>query len=807
MLNMSEVSELRQEVEMLRERIRKLTEAGGRMLENVEFESVLEGVVDNACALTDAVCGAIFLSDGGDDDAPMFFSSWGFTAEKFHNVGNLQDAEEIKNYLLTLTSIVRHDDAAEYLVSLGYSGEIAEAMNVRGPLMIAPLRLEGVTVGNFFVAGKSDGASFTEEDEKMLGIFVGQATAAIGNARRFRDEKRARGDLEVLINTSPVGVVVMNARTGRPVTYNQEAGRLVGLLQTGDGTVDEMLDQLIVRRSDGRDIDTTAESLIDLMKKAEKVRAEEIVMEMPDGKSVKALLNATPIWSEDGVVESVIVTVQDLTPLVELQQLRAEFLAMVSHELRTPLASIKGSVTMLLGEPRTLDPNEMLQFFKIIDRQAERMRELINDLLDAARVESGTLAVMPEPTDIASLIDEATSVFVSGGRRQTVVAEVEAGLPAVMADRRRIIQVLGNLLGNAAKQSDDGSKITISAVREGFNVSVSVVDEGVGVSAEMLPYLFRGFSRMRLDVGSSSPDFTGLGLAICKGIIEAHGGRIWGDSQGLGKGATFTMTLQVAEGMEAAGDSVGLYGAGGGELNGQKRILVVDDDPQTLKFVRGVLHEAGYSSIVAMGADEALDMMQKKPDLVMLDLMLPGKDGVDLMRDIQERTDVPTIFISAFGDGVHIARALDAGADDYLVKPFSPTELMARIRASFRRREGYRAVAGEFVLCDLRLDYDKRRVWIRDEPVALTATEYAVLEQLTKNAGEVVGHAHFREGVWGEEHGLEPQVLRTHVGRIRRKLGDDAKMPVYIATVAGLGYRVFAPEQYDTASLRAGSAV
>ena len=290
---------------------------------------------------------------------------------------NVQHVVEIKNYLLTLRSIVRHADVAEYLVSLGYSGEIAEAMNVRGPLMIAPLRLEGVTVGNFFVAGKSNGVSFTEEDEKMLGIFVGQATAAIGNARRFRDEKRARGELEVLINTSPVGVVVMNARTGRPVTYNREAGRLVGLLQNGGGTADDILDQLIVRRSDGRYINTSAESLIDLIKKGERIRVEEMVMEMPDGKSVKALINATPIWSEDGVVESVIVTVQDLTPLVELQQLRAEFLAMVSHELRTPLASIKGSVTMLLGEPRTLDPNEMLQFFKIIDRQAERMRELI----------------------------------------------------------------------------------------------------------------------------------------------------------------------------------------------------------------------------------------------------------------------------------------------------------------------------------------------------------------------------------------------------------------------------------------------
>ena len=792
---MNEVAELRREVETLRDRIRKLTEAGGRLLENVEFESVLEGVVDNACALTDAECGAIFLVDGedGSDDAPFVYCSWGFTVDGWDALVDVPGVDAFKDYLLTLTSIVRHEDAAEYLVSLGYSEKIAEFMNVKGPVMIAPLRLDGVTVGDFYVSGKTNGVSFSEEDEKTLGIFVGQATAAISNARRYRDEQRARRDLEVLINTSPVGVVVMNARTGRPVTYNREAARLVSVLLDRSEAVEEIPDQLIVKSSDGQGIDTSAESLIEQMKKGERLRAEEIVIQTRDGRSVKVLLNATPVWSKEGVVESVIFTVQDLSPIVELQQLRAEFLAMVSHELRTPLASIKGSVTTLLGEPKSLDPNEMLQFFKIIDTQAERMRELINDLLDVALIETGTLAVMPEPTDIASLIDEATSAFISGRRRQTVVAEVEAGLPAVMADRRRIIQVLGNLLGNAAKQSDDGSKITISAVREGFSVSVAVVDEGVGVSPHMLPHLFRGFSRIRSDVGSSAPDFTGLGLAICKGIVEAHGGRIWGDSQGLGKGASFTLTLQVAEGMEAARDGEGRLGGDGVEVEGRTLILVVDDDPQTLKYVRGILHEAGYSSIVAMGADEALDMMEKKPELVILDLMLPGMDGVDLMRQIQGTTDVPTIFISAFGDGVHIARALDGGADDYLVKPFSPTELVARIRASFRRREGYRASRGEFVLHDLKVDYHNRRVWMRDEHVALTATEYAVLEHLTRHAGEVLGHEHFQEGVWGEEQGLEPQVLRTHIGRIRRKIGDDAKLPVYIATVPGLGYRVFAP--------------
>ena len=252
------------------------------------------------------------------------------------------------------------------------------------------------------------------------------------------------------------------------------------------------------------------------------VLAEEIVIQVPDGRRVTTIVNSTPIPSE-GAVETVVVTLQDLTPLAEQERLRAEFLATVSHELRTPLAAVKGSVTTLLEAAGELDPAEMIQFFRIIRDQSDQMRFLIGDLLDVARIETGALSVDPEPTEVRALVDEAGTRFLSGDAKNPLNVELAQDLPLVLADRRRIVQVLSNLLSNAAGYSPEGSPIVVSAQREGVHVAVSVSDRGRGIPAELLPELFRKFSRASVANTVSGVDGSGLGLAICKGIVEAHG--------------------------------------------------------------------------------------------------------------------------------------------------------------------------------------------------------------------------------------------------------------------------------------------
>ena len=186
------------------------------------------------------------------------------------------------------------------------------------------------------------------------------------NARRYRDELRARTDLEVLINTSSVGVAVFDATTGAPVSTNREWQRIIDALLAPGEPSENLRETLTIRRADGRELRLADVPMDQLLRAGEKVRAEEVVFSVPDGRSVTVLLNGNPILSEDGEVERLIVTMQDMTPLEELERLRAEFLATVSHELRTPLVTVRGSVSALLDEPSDMHPAEVRQFYRII---------------------------------------------------------------------------------------------------------------------------------------------------------------------------------------------------------------------------------------------------------------------------------------------------------------------------------------------------------------------------------------------------------------------------------------------------------
>ena len=196
------------------------------------------------------------------------------------------------------------------------------------------------------------------------------------------------------------------------------------------------------------------------------------------------------------------------------------------------------------------------------------------------------------------------------------------------------------------------------------------------------------------------------------------------------------------------------------------RILVVDDDPQTLRHVRDTLAEAGYSPLVTGDHGELGEIVRtEKPALVLLDLMLPGTDGIELMRTVPELADLPVIFISGYGRDETIARALEAGAADYIVKPFSPTELTARIRAALRRN----ADPEPFVLGDLAIDYDRRLVTVAGREVELTATEYELLRVLSHGAGRVLTHETLLRRVWAGRGNGDPKIVRAYVKRLRQQ--------------------------------------
>ena len=776
------------EIAELRDRLSRLSQASLRINESLDFDTVLQGVLDSACSQTGARYGVITILD--ESGQVQDFVTSGLTAEEHRRFTDLPEGMMFFQYLSNIQEPLRLRDFHSHIRSLGLP-EFQPPMTVSTPLpfLAAPIRHLGESVGAFYVGEK--GLEFTPEDEETLVMFASQAALVIANARRHRDEQRARADMETLVNTTPVGVLVFDAKTGGVTSVNREARRIVSGLHMPDGSAEQLLDMLTFRRADGREISLEEFPLAQALSTGETVRAEEIVIEVPDGGSVTTLVNATPIRSEEGEVVSVVVTLQDMTPLEEMERLRAEFLGMVSHELRTPLTSIKGSAATLTEAASDLDPAEMLQFFRIIGEQADYMRDLIGDLLAVARIETGELSVAPAPADVATLVDETRRRFQSGGGRNSLRIDLSPELPLVMADGRRIIQVLSNLLSNAGRHSHESSAIGVSAVREGYHVAVSVTDEGRGIAAERLPHLFRKFSRIDGEDRGRDIAGSGLGLAICKGIVEAHGGRIWAESDGPGLGARFTFTIPVAQ--DAAIGAANLPVRSSRSERERERILVVDDDPQTLRHVRDALTNAGYAPVVAGDPEEALSLVEANdPHLVLLDLMLPGTDGIELMRGILDMADVPVIFLSAYGQEETIARAFENGADDYVVKPFSPMELVARIKAALRKREAseWAEPSEPYVFGDLTVDYAERRVTLAGRPVQLTAIEYGLLFELSANAGRVMTYDRLLQRVWGLRGSGDSRRVRTAAKQLRRKLGDDANNPTYILNEPRLGYRM-----------------
>ena len=782
---MTQVEKLLLEVETLRDRLARLSEASRRITDSLDLESVLQEVLDSARLLTNARYG-VFTLHNDLGDRPTFLTS-GLTPVVTRKLWDWHEGMGIYQYLRGIPEPLRLKDFLGHMKMLGLPEyQPAMPLNMPMPFLAAPIHSLGEVVGHFFLTDKEEGAGyFTSDDEETLVMFASQAALAIANAKRFQNEQMARARLETLIDTSPFGVVVLDAQSGSLVSYNREAARIVKDLQPPDTSFETLLGLVTIRRADGREIPFREFPVAQALKSSETIRAEEIEISGPKGNAVRILVNATPIHLEQNEEpDSLVVTVQDLAALEELDQLKSEFSAMMSHELRVPLSSIKGSAATVLTAPTSFGSTEMLQFFRIIDRQADHMSGLINDLLDVAHIDAGTLSISPEPVPLTELVEIARSTFLSGGSNHKLHIELEPNLPRVMADRRRIAQVLDNLLANAAENSPDASAIRISAVRKGVHIAVTVADEGAGLAAGLLPRLFK-----KGPPGERGP---GLGLAICKGITEAHGGRIWAESDGPGMGALFTFTLPAAveEGAYSSPSSDAPAVTRPYSRRDRIRILVVDDDPVSLRYVRDILSKAGFDPVVTADPGETLRFVkEKKPHLILLDLMLPGSSGIDLMNDIFSVASVPIVFLSAYSQEDIVARAFDMGAADYVVKPFSQTELLARIRAALRNQEVF-PPSTPYVFKGLVVDYAEPSVTLDGSSVRLKPMEYRLLAHLSASAGRSLTYDHLMQHVWGLEGALDLRPLRTAVKTLRRKLGDDAASPTYIFTEPRVGYRM-----------------
>ena len=227
-------------------------------------------------------------------------------------------------------------------------------------------------------------------------------------------------------------------------------------------------------------------------------------------------------------------------------------------------------------------------------------------------------------------------------------------------------------------------------------------------------------------------------------------------------------------------------------MNEQPRVLVVDDEPQILRALRIILRDAGFDVLRASTAEEALDLAaMRPPQAAIIDLVLPDGDGIEVTRSLREWSDMPILVLSAVGEESEKVRALEAGADDYVTKPFGPRELVARLQAALRRadhgkEEPILSVDG------LEVDLASRIVRVDGEEVHLTPIEFDLLRLLVRNRGRLMTHRSLLVEVWGPQYSDDVQVLRAHIANLRRKIEPAGEAPRYIRTDPGVGYRFVA---------------
>ncbi len=223
-----------------------------------------------------------------------------------------------------------------------------------------------------------------------------------------------------------------------------------------------------------------------------------------------------------------------------------------------------------------------------------------------------------------------------------------------------------------------------------------------------------------------------------------------------------------------------------------RKILVVDDEERMVRFIRLNLEHDGFRVVEAFNGNQAINKIRSSlPDMVLLDVMLPDIDGFEVLRIVREVSSVPVIMLTAKGEEDDRVRGLELGADDYITKPFSPRELSSRVRAVLRRTETAGPSTHGLIEVDdrLKIDFDRREVWVEGQLVKLRPTEYRLLYHLVQNAGWVISHDQLLAKVWGYEYRDEPHYVRLYINYLRKKLEEDPSNPKYILTERGVGYR------------------
>jgi PAS domain S-box-containing protein len=654
-----------------------LYEIARELAASLDLDRMLHRTLAEVTTALAAEMGAVFLLDSqAEEVVPETTTNWsggGMPLEVFPSTWQLGQPDE----LVALSDV--QAESTEAWVDMLVDSDIHS-------LMAAPLVANGAFLGFLAVASQRCGA-FDDAHERLFRAVLSQIATAIGNAEVYRlltQQAREMGQMlrqqqeesskSQAILTSIADGVVVNDAEGQTILVNPAAehvlekprGQLIG---------QDFHALFSVFDADGRREAVAAmETLLAIS--ASELRQDFQMMLEAETRVIQAHLS--PVIARRGDSLGVVTILRDITKEVEADRAKNEFVSNVSHELRTPMTAIKGYTDLLYAGSVGPINQEQKRFVKIIKNNAERLTALINDLLDISRVETGRVRFEPRPMQVGDVIAEVVNALAgqAEAKDQTLAYEIVGGLPDVMGDRNRLNQVVTNLVGNAIRYTPPGGEIEVRTYRVEGAVRVDVRDTGIGIAAEDLGHLFERFYRAEHPVVQEIGG-TGLGLAIVKMFVEMHGGRVWVDSE-LGEGSTFTFILPVPAQAEEEGE---VRQVPPGLMARTRTILVVDDDPDAAELIEMHLEDAGYQVFVLRGGRSVVAWSEEmRPDLIVLDLILPDIDGMEVLRALKENAvtvDIPVVVLTIKQDD---GRARRLGAVDYVNKPVEKVDFLRVVK-------------------------------------------------------------------------------------------------------------------------------
>jgi len=504
-------------------------------------------------------------------------------------------------------------------------------------------------------------------------------SAAHGAGERARTHE-AQARLAAIVDSSD-DAIISKSLDGRILTWNAGAEQLFGY--SADEAIGQSILMIIPPERAGEE-----EMIVSRLRAGERIGHFETERLTKGGRRVDVSLTISPVHDRSGRVIGASKVARDITlekrareVLRENGRVKDEFLAILAHELRNRLAPICTALKTLVNHGQIAP--ESKPALDIIDRQTTQMVRLVEDLLDISRIARNELPLRKKRVKLQDVLREAFEVSRPLiDEREHAITVSEPPRPIYLeADRVRLAQAVTNLLNNAARYTDRGGRMSLTAERQGDEAVITVRDNGPGVAPEMLPRLFEMFVQM-----NSSPESQrglGVGLTLVKRIVELHGGTIEGRSEGLGKGSEFVVRIPVAKGpRRRARPSEEATVAG----NGARRVLVVDDDRDLATSLAMALTSMGNEVRTANDGAVALEIASEwRPHAVALDVSLPIMSGFDVVRQLRQQTwgeKIITIALTGWTQDEIRQRAIDAGFDHYVVKPVEAALLTKLFGAS-----------------------------------------------------------------------------------------------------------------------------